>query len=275
MPLPAGFFSAFAPAAVTAVSGFLSQLAGNRSARRESRRMMEYNSPKQQMKRFREAGLSPYLMYGQGTPGNMTSPIPAQEYGGEHVASGFENYVGRRQANMDYTQSTIARDIMLNQMQASYWNASTAFEQNRIAQVKADRDTAEFWSDFPRFMKDAAVTPDVVGTGYRMKMNELKKSLSEANFRRLESMIQNMDHKTAIEAVKRKYAEDYGMVGGDWTQGLGLIKSIPSLFKGSRAIPKLSGLPSKEKSLLREYRRFNSAHDKRDANRFLFEQLRN
>lgn len=38
-------------------------------------RQMEYNSPAQQMERFREAGLSPHLMYGQGTPGNvMTHP---------------------------------------------------------------------------------------------------------------------------------------------------------------------------------------------------------
>lgn len=29
-----------------------------------------YNSPEQQMQRFREAGLSPNLIYGQGTPGN-------------------------------------------------------------------------------------------------------------------------------------------------------------------------------------------------------------
>ena len=32
-----------------------------------------YNSPKEQMKRYQDAGLSPYLIYGQGTPGNATS----------------------------------------------------------------------------------------------------------------------------------------------------------------------------------------------------------
>lgn len=31
-----------------------------------------YNSPKEQMRRYQDAGLSPYLIYGQGTPGNAT-----------------------------------------------------------------------------------------------------------------------------------------------------------------------------------------------------------
>lgn len=35
---------------------------------------LEYNSPKSQMERFQEAGLSPHLVYGQGSPGNQTAP---------------------------------------------------------------------------------------------------------------------------------------------------------------------------------------------------------
>ncbi len=31
----------------------------------------EYNSPKQQMLRFQQAGLNPHLVYGQGSPGNI------------------------------------------------------------------------------------------------------------------------------------------------------------------------------------------------------------
>lgn len=34
------------------------------------REQLEYNSPKNQMLRFQEAGLNPNLMYGQGSPGN-------------------------------------------------------------------------------------------------------------------------------------------------------------------------------------------------------------
>lgn len=36
--------------------------------------MNQYNHPAQQMQRFREAGLNPNLIYGQGNPGNASSP---------------------------------------------------------------------------------------------------------------------------------------------------------------------------------------------------------
>ena len=36
-------------------------------------RMNEYNTPMQQMQRFKDAGLNPNLIYGQGTPGNATT----------------------------------------------------------------------------------------------------------------------------------------------------------------------------------------------------------
>ncbi len=35
-----------------------------------------YNAPTEQMARFREAGLNPHLIYGQGTPGNVQSSSP-------------------------------------------------------------------------------------------------------------------------------------------------------------------------------------------------------
>ena len=49
----------------------------NRQAMRNWERMNEYNSPKNQMKRFQEAGLNPHLIYGQGTAGNASS-APSQ-----------------------------------------------------------------------------------------------------------------------------------------------------------------------------------------------------
>lgn len=37
------------------------------------REQNEYNTPKNQMLRYQEAGLNPHLIYGQGTPGNQTA----------------------------------------------------------------------------------------------------------------------------------------------------------------------------------------------------------
>lgn len=59
----------------------------NRDAAADQNRMnmkmlkyqLEYDSPKNQMARFLEAGLNPNLVYGQGTPGNMGQPMKYPE----------------------------------------------------------------------------------------------------------------------------------------------------------------------------------------------------
>lgn len=38
-------------------------------------KQLEYNTPKNQMARFQEAGLNPNLIYGQGNPGNQSTPL--------------------------------------------------------------------------------------------------------------------------------------------------------------------------------------------------------
>lgn len=45
-----------------------------------------YNTPVEQMKRFKEAGLNPNLIYGKGTPGNVSSPSASPQLG-KYVAS--------------------------------------------------------------------------------------------------------------------------------------------------------------------------------------------
>lgn len=36
---------------------------------------LDYNTPAMQMQRFKEAGLNPHLVYGQGSPGNQQAPL--------------------------------------------------------------------------------------------------------------------------------------------------------------------------------------------------------
>ena len=95
--MPAWFVLPLIQAAVSAAS----QFAQNRANRNEAERaydrdrlstdtayqreleLMKYqnsfNSPAAQMQRFKDAGLNPNLIYGQGTPGNMQAPrVPQQ-----------------------------------------------------------------------------------------------------------------------------------------------------------------------------------------------------
>lgn len=71
-------------AALGGLTSAASSIIGNQSRRREAQRQRdwqermwnqsnEYNTPAMQMQRFREAGLNPNLIYGQGNSGNATS----------------------------------------------------------------------------------------------------------------------------------------------------------------------------------------------------------
>jgi len=60
--------------AIAASATFVENALQRRANRKEQERMNEYNSPKNQMARYQEAGLNPNLVYGQGTPGNQPSP---------------------------------------------------------------------------------------------------------------------------------------------------------------------------------------------------------
>lgn len=82
--------SAVAAAAITAGASIASsagQIAATGKLNRKNREWQEemwnknnqYNSPSAQMARFREAGLNPHLIYGQGTNGNSSSPASAPD----------------------------------------------------------------------------------------------------------------------------------------------------------------------------------------------------
>ncbi|AXH78087.1 MAG: DNA pilot protein [Microviridae sp.] len=75
----------------------------------------EYNSPKQQMQRYSQAGLSPNLIYGQGNSGNATTlpkySAPRQDY--NYQPRDYTKVIGQyqdftmRQAQIDNVKSQI------------------------------------------------------------------------------------------------------------------------------------------------------------------------
>lgn len=86
--------------------------------------MKKYNSPKAQMARFKEAGLNPNLIYGQGTPGNVQSypkyQAPQVSYMGREamdfgkpIAEGISTYtdIGMYGAQKDLTTAQADKAI--------------------------------------------------------------------------------------------------------------------------------------------------------------------
>lgn len=109
-------------AGISAAGGILSTHLGNKSAERAYQRdrrdaqadwkqQNEYNSPKAQMERFKEAGLNPQLIYGQGTPGNASAtPVQQQKSGAPTYKYNLQEIYGEAQRlalNMQQTQQTV------------------------------------------------------------------------------------------------------------------------------------------------------------------------
>lgn len=127
------------PAIMGAVS-LISSIAGQSKQKKENRKIAEtqnlqnekfiqaqnsYNSPVSQMARFQDAGLNPNLIYGQGNPGNQSSPQQAADikpvnYGDLGAAQALQlmNQTGLMQSQIQAQNANTRRTGVLTELNA-------------------------------------------------------------------------------------------------------------------------------------------------------------
>lgn len=83
----------------------------------------DYNAPKEQMNRFEAAGLNPNLIYGQGNPGNQSTPqtypeIQVPRYGDLGVAQSMQlaNQTGLAQSQIQAQNANTRRTGVLTEL---------------------------------------------------------------------------------------------------------------------------------------------------------------
>ena len=86
--------------------------------------MNRYNSPAEQMKRFKEAGLNPMLIYQQGSPGNASSPA-------DYTSPNYELHPGRDMA----TQISMASEV-IGMVSNLAQNINQIFQSGYDTQIK-------------------------------------------------------------------------------------------------------------------------------------------
>jgi hypothetical protein len=96
-------------------------------------RQNQYNSPSQQMQRFKEAGLNPNLIYGQMTnaPAIRSTEAKAPDFvapqiKGNPIADGIQSYQNIRQ--MDLTNKSIQNQILESQERQKKLNSETNYQ---------------------------------------------------------------------------------------------------------------------------------------------------
>lgn len=210
---------------LAAITPLASSLFQSLQSRKQYDKMLAYNHPKAQMQRFKEAGLSPYLAYGQASSGNADSPRPNVDINGQQ---GIENYMAMKNFDADMRIKNMQRNLMLTQ------NSKMHHEEN-AAMIDSIRKELELYADFPEYIKGQfeygeGYNVNTAQGSYRQKMNELKTAIAEGTLQNMMESLQNLRYKNVVDSVRAGYAKDYGMVGGDWTQGLGLVKSFAQGF---------------------------------------------
>lgn len=138
----------------------------------------EYNSPQNQMARFKAAGLNPNLIYGQGNPGNQSSPQQAAD-------------VGRT----DY--QSMARDVLPNLLNSRMQQAQIQATNAKVAQAQAQTALTNLQAQV------TAANPLLNKVGFDAIIESLK---SSAEIKASESKIssQRADWMTSKEWRERK-----------------------------------------------------------------------
>nr|QJB18747.1 MAG: DNA pilot protein [Microvirus sp.] len=226
-----------------------SDIWNRKQEQKQYKKLEQYNTPKAQMQRYSDAGLSPYLIYGQGSSGNMSAPAPASTISEGTVEKGIGAYTSMANFNPDLRAKRLdnaLRESSLKTQEIQRKNMEFTGTNTALRTLKTSLETL---ADFPGYNSDdgSAVTEKHVSTSYRRKLNELKMAASQAATERVMQSIQGMKYDNVVKRVKGKYASDYGMVGGDWTQGLGLVKSLPNFFKSK------GNLTQYQKQILKRY----------------------
>lgn len=213
------------------------------------REMNEYNSPKNQMARFQEAGLNPHLIYGQGNPGNQSSPVQhadirPTDYQSLMNALPLINQTAMTQAQVQATNAQTMRTGVLaelNKMQTRLIAANPALnDEGFLAILDSLKATAELkrqeanWSQgIESFMVDGV---EMHGPAGVLKMEtELKRLLQRFDLESMDmaiktEILKSAEFRNAISEIEVKFLEDGDLAPGHMWQFLKmfLLKLTPS-----------------------------------------------
>lgn len=191
-----------------------------------------YNEPKSQMLRFQEAGLNPNLVYGQGNPGNQSSPqqYPEQktvDYGdmGVQKSLGLATQAGLTQSQIQATNANTRRTGVLtelNRLQADVVAANpllneTGFNaiitslkataESKVANAGMDTLNSEFYN-MQGIGKYGGMKLGEVKMFKELELLEQKFNLGAADAKIKAQIIDSKEFQNAILEVQKKFMTD-------------------------------------------------------------------
>lgn len=204
MPAPAIAAALIAGGAqvATGIGNVLSAGAINRRNREFQEKMWnmnnEYNSPVNQMKRFKEAGLNPHLIYGQGNPGNaVMSPAPQQVAPDlSPFANAAMSYLSARKQQTETDNLEMANRVMQSQIvEASARTFKTLAETD-----KTKLDTQYTRDNYDTLLKQSTANLDLTNT----QIDKYKEEIVQIGLQQGKTVLEGQHIAQQIEKMKQE-----------------------------------------------------------------------
>lgn len=157
-------------------------------------RMNAYNHPKQQMSRYKEAGLNPNLMYGQGSPGNaqQMAKYQAPEYSFSMPdALGMLGQYQQMQLQRAQTQNVTA-DTAISHIDKALKDLEKEYKQMEIDFEKSDStaQSSGHWNHYWKVKKQAQI------------LNQQKIELLTESIKQAKTFNQYMDYSQMSKILR-------------------------------------------------------------------------
>lgn len=184
----------------------------------------EYNSPEQQMARFKSAGLNPNLIYGQGNPGNQSAPVHYPDVKPADYQKVMDNFVPA----MNQTAMTQAQTQAINAKTVESTAKTELIKQQKLVLEKnplldkrgfeaiisglmstADIKASESGiKQMDKFFAEATRGTQADKVFREVELLEQRFKLGEADLKIKAEILNSQQFKNAILEVQKKFMTD-------------------------------------------------------------------
>lgn len=264
-------------AAGASLAGSAASIAATGKLNRRNREWQEkmyaetnaYNHPMNQMQRFREAGLNPHLIYGQGNSGNATmASAPNQEVPNFNFVDAVNAYVTTRKQQVETDNLEKAQKVMDSQIASNNASAQNALSNS----ARTDQERMQAAETFSMVKKQLELNLDMIGTQIDKATKEIDNIIADTalkmqNTRESGERIKNLEiqgEKLKAEISQISSNIKMMIIDGDYKKvqtelgkadlrlrEMGIYQSDPSYMRIIGPMLKESGILDDVNSLLR------------------------